>query len=71
MKKFNLGDLVIHKGYTKAIIYKINYTLQGNEYYVILVKEGVREGTFTQAYSSDLELDKSQIRENKLKELGI
>ena len=71
MKSFNKSDLVIYKGYTKAVIWSINYTLQGNEYYVILVKDGVREGTFTQAYSSDLELDISQIRDNKLGELGI
>ena len=69
--KFNKGDLIIYKGHTKAMIWNVNYTLDGHKYYVILVKDGVREGTFTQAHLNDLELDLLQIRDNKLKELGI
>ena len=71
MKSFNKGDLVVHKGYTKAMIWNVNQTLDGHKYYVIFVKEGIREGTFTQAHWSELELDISQIRDNKLGELGI
>jgi hypothetical protein len=71
MKSFNKGDLVIYKGHTKAVIWNVNYTMDKHIYYVIFVKEGVREGTFTQAHLNDLELDISQIRDNKLGELGI
>ena len=66
-KKFEIGDCVIYKGHTRGVISR--KVVDHYEYYLILNTEGVRQGAFSQAWPSDLELDKSIIRERKLQQL--
>lgn len=71
--KFKVGDKVVDVDGRRGVIYRLALSPEHfteNQYY-IEVTEGVRQGSFYMASESKIKLDQTEIRVDKLNNLGI